>query len=121
MAIVSCVQSALPGSSFFASNAISFGIPWISLTCTLNVVLTILITYRLVNARRYVQISAGSSFEVSDLVRMYTGPVAIFVESALPFSILGVIFAILLGKGIAVYAIFSAVWGSYVVSKGQTS
>ncbi|KAJ8090151.1 hypothetical protein PM082_018736 [Marasmius tenuissimus] len=112
MAIVSCVQSALPGSSFFEGKAVSFAIPWISLTCSLNVLLTILITYRLVHARRYVRL--GSSLQASDLVRMYTGPVAIFIESALPFSVLGVIFAILLGKGIAVYAIFSAVWGSYV-------
>ncbi|KAL0066823.1 hypothetical protein AAF712_006226 [Marasmius tenuissimus] len=112
MAIVSCVQSALPGSSFFEGKAVSFAIPWISLTCSLNVLLTILITYRLVHARRYVRL--GSSLQASDLVRMYTGPVAIFIESALPFSVLGVIFAILLGKGVAVYAIFSAVWGSYV-------
>ncbi|KAL0562817.1 hypothetical protein V5O48_019261, partial [Marasmius crinis-equi] len=106
--------SALPGSSFFATQALNFGIPWIALTCSLNIVLTILISYRLITARRYIRLSGARSLQASDLVRMYTGPVAIFVESALPFSILGIIFAILLGKGITVYVIFSAVWGSYV-------
>ncbi|KAJ8076158.1 hypothetical protein PM082_022143 [Marasmius tenuissimus] len=110
MAIVSCVQSALPGSSFFATNALNFGIPWISLTCALNVILTGLISVKLLWARRRM----NRLLQSRELTDVYTGVVAILVESALPFSVLGIVFAVLLAKGNFAYAIFSAVWGAYV-------
>ncbi|KAK1219806.1 hypothetical protein PQX77_017470 [Marasmius sp. AFHP31] len=110
MAIVSLIQSALPGSSFFTANALNFGIPWISLTCALNVILTVLISAKLLWARRRM----NRLLQSKEMTDVYTGVVAILVESALPFSILGIVFAILLAKENFAYAIFSAVWGAYV-------
>ncbi|ESK86671.1 hypothetical protein Moror_9670 [Moniliophthora roreri MCA 2997] len=109
MAIISCVQSALPGSSFFANNTINFAIPWIALTCGLNAILTGLITARLLVARHRLKAILGSNEHST----AYTSAVSIIVESALPFSILGIIFAILLGKGNTVYMIFNGIWGTY--------
>ncbi|ESK83249.1 hypothetical protein Moror_15078 [Moniliophthora roreri MCA 2997] len=109
MAIVSCVRSALPGSSFFASDTINFAIPWIALTCGLNAILTGLITARLLIARRRLKTVLGSN----EYSTVYTSAISIIVESALPFGILGITFAILLGRGNTVYMIFNGILGTY--------
>ncbi|KAK7026523.1 hypothetical protein VNI00_015603 [Paramarasmius palmivorus] len=49
-----------------------------------------------------------------ELSQVYTGVIAILVESALPFSVLGIILAALLGAGNVVYTLFTNLWGSYV-------
>ncbi|KAJ8075615.1 hypothetical protein PM082_021245 [Marasmius tenuissimus] len=110
MAIISLIQSASPGSSLFVGTSLRFYVPWIVLTCSLNVIVTTLIIYRLVSTRLQVR----QSTRHKELYRIYTGPVAVLVESALPFSILGVVFAVLVGVGNNVFLIFNAIWGSYV-------
>jgi len=113
MGIVALVQSAAPGSSIFAQQSVNFVIPWVSLTTGLNVILTGLITLRLLSARHYL-IKADLT-EARELSKVYTSVVAILVESALPFSILGIIFAVLLGKQVTIYVVLSVFWGGYAV------
>lgn len=62
-------------------------IPHALLTVSTNVIVTSVITFRLVRARR--AISKLQVLPPND-TRLYTGPVAILVESALPLSIFGV-------------------------------
>ncbi|KAE9394591.1 hypothetical protein BT96DRAFT_886487 [Gymnopus androsaceus JB14] len=95
LAIMSVVQSALPGSSFFEGNDIVYAVPWISLTCSLNAIITILIVARILSARRRIR-----SAMPEDMATVYTGVIAILVESALPFTLLGIVFAVLLGKNL---------------------
>ena len=47
----------------------------------------------------------------------HTSVVAILVESALPFTVLGILCAIYFGKQQAPELAFAIVWGSFVVSK----
>ncbi|KAF5329110.1 hypothetical protein D9758_017949 [Tetrapyrgos nigripes] len=107
MGIVALVQSAIPGSGIFAQQSVNFVIPWVSLTAGLNVILTALICVRLLITRRDLLRA-----EVTE-IKVYTSLVAILVESALPFSILGIIFAALLGKAVTVYVVLSVFWGGY--------
>lgn len=108
---MSVVQSALPGSSFFEGNDIVYAVPWISLTCSLNAIITILIVARILSARRRIR-----SAMPEDMATVYTGVIAILVESALPFTLLGIVFAVLLGKNLPEQLALSLTWGYYVVS-----
>ncbi|THU89938.1 hypothetical protein K435DRAFT_781429 [Dendrothele bispora CBS 962.96] len=109
LAILSVVESALPGSSFFQTHVINFAVPWISLTCTLNAIVTVLIAGRILYARKQIR-------EVMPEIDadVYTGIVAILIESALPFTLVGIVFAIVLSKEQPVQLFFADLWGSYV-------
>ncbi|TFK35404.1 hypothetical protein BDQ12DRAFT_611822 [Crucibulum laeve] len=108
MAIALLVQSALPGSDFFKGKTVNFGIPWAALSVSLNVIVTSLIIYRLLKVRRDLR----EAFSKAAL-RMYTGISAILVESALPFSLLGIAFAITYGKNYDEGPAFLFAWGSF--------
>lgn len=109
LAIMSVVQSALPGSSFFQGNDIVYAVPWIALTCSLNAIITILIVARLLGARSRIRAAMSG-----DVANVYTGVIAILVESALPFTFLGITFAVLLGKNLPEQLALSLTWGYYV-------
>lgn len=119
MGIMLLVQSAVPDSNFFHGKTVSFGTPWAALSVTLNVLLTCLITYRILgarkNARRFLN-HEGRSLDV------YTSLASILVESSLPFSILGLAFAITYGKNLDegpaflfVWAVFSALSPQFII------
>lgn len=110
MAMFTVIESALPLSSVFAKQSVSFAIPWISLTCGLNAMITILIAGRIIYLSR-----AISGVLPRENSRIYTNIVAILIESALPFTLLGIIFAITLGKNIQESVAFSDIWGTFVV------
>ncbi|ESK84233.1 hypothetical protein Moror_3809 [Moniliophthora roreri MCA 2997] len=105
MAIMTLVQSA--GTSIYSSQSVNFVVLWISITSSLNVLLTALISFRLLSARRRLlklNITAPTQ---------YIGVVAILVESSLPFPVLGILYAVLSAKNIGVYMIFAVFWGLY--------
>lgn len=112
--MVSLIQSAVPNANFFQKSTTNFSVPWISLSSGLNIIVTALIAGRILYVRyKYgrvlSQASGHSTFS-------YTGVVAILVESALPLSIVGIIFSIFLSKGLS-SAIFLAVTdGACIVS-----
>ncbi|KAI3602645.1 hypothetical protein WG66_009216 [Moniliophthora roreri] len=105
MAIITLVQSA--GTSIYSSQSVNYVVLWISITSSLNVLLTALISLRLLSARRRLlklNITAPTH---------YIGVVAILVESSLPFPVLGILYAVLSAKNIGVYVIFAVFWGMY--------
>uniref|UniRef100_A0A0W0GC82 Uncharacterized protein n=1 Tax=Moniliophthora roreri TaxID=221103 RepID=A0A0W0GC82_MONRR len=105
MAIITLVQSA--GTSIYSSQSVNYVVLWISITSGLNVLLTALISFRLLSARRRLlklNITAPTQ---------YIGVVAILVESSLPFPVLGILYAVLSAKNIGVYVIFAVFWGMY--------
>lgn len=112
MGILATVQSALPGSGFFTGKTINYGLPWIILTVMLNVTLTTLICVKISLARRMVQ----RCLEKEDL-KVYTSIMAILIESSLPFSILGIVFAIAYGKGWSLSFALENIWGVLVVCR----
>ena len=105
MSLIALTESALPNSSFFVKATTDFTIPWLALTCGLNGVVTILISGRIIYYSR-----------LASANRTYTSVVAVMVESALPFTILGILCAVYFGKHEAPELAFAVVWGSFVVS-----
>lgn len=114
MAIITVVMSGLPHANFFQGAPVNFGIIWISSTVGFNVIVTVLISSRLIIARKNLRQSQA----IVDLKFRdeYTGAVAILVESAAPFSLLGIVFVILYAKSLPEEVFFSNVWGSFCVS-----
>ncbi|TFK71054.1 hypothetical protein BDN72DRAFT_895911 [Pluteus cervinus] len=109
LAIISVVQSALPGSSFLARPTINFAVPWISLACAFNASVTALIAGRIIYMQKLMSRSISQ-----ELKKTYTTVIAILVESALPFTVLGIALAVLLGVDSPGTLSLSIIWGSYV-------
>lgn len=110
MAFISVVQGALPGSNFFRGKSVNFGVPWAALSVFLNVIVTALICTRLILIRRQ---AAGHL--PAEFLQMYTGVMALLVESALPFSIFGIVFAVTYGRNLNVAPVFLFIWGDLCV------
>ncbi|KAK0432647.1 hypothetical protein EV421DRAFT_2089272 [Armillaria borealis] len=113
MAILLTVQSAIPGSNFFRGKTVDFGVPWVSLSVALNSIVTILIVIRILKVRRQLKAALGPTEVLSDTVKMYTGILALLVESVLPYSLFGVIFAITYGRNMDVAPGFLFIWGTF--------
>ncbi|TFY68130.1 hypothetical protein EVG20_g3679 [Dentipellis fragilis] len=111
MAISTVVEGALPGASIFVGRSIDFGIAWVSLTVGLNVIVTVLISTRLLMMR-----NVARSVLSPDMAKMYTSIMAILVESALPFSVLGIGFVVTYAKSSPTEFAFACVWGTFCVS-----
>ncbi len=121
MAILLTVQSAIPGSNFFRGKTVDFGVPWVTLTVALNAIVTTLIIIRILKVRYQLKAALGHTEVLPDTVRMYTGILALLVESVLPYSLFGVIFAITYGKNMDVAPAFTFVWGTFGVSTSYTA
>jgi len=111
MAIVFVYQSARPGEYFFKSSAVDLGVAWAILSVSVNVVVTVLVVYQIVQVRKQLR-----GIIPADALSMYTGLSAIIVESALPFSIVGIVYAVTFGKHMAVGPLFLFVWAVFAVS-----
>lgn len=111
MSLMALTESALPNSSFFEKTTTDFTVPWLALTCGLNAIVTILISGRIIYYTRLASANGTSSRS------SHTSIVAILVESALPFTVLGILCAVYFGKQQAPELAFAVVWGSFVVSK----
>ena len=112
MSLIALTESALPNSSFFVKTTTDFTVPWLALTCGLNAIVTILISGRIIYYARLASTTGLSSGRSSS----HTSVVAVMVESALPFTILGILCAVYFGKQQAPELAFAVVWGSFVVS-----
>ena len=110
MSLMALTESALPNSNFFVKRTTNFAIPWLSLTSGLNAIVTILISGRILYYARRASVTGTAN-------RQYTSIAAILIESALPFTILGVLSAICFGRQLAAELAFASVWGAFVVSK----
>ncbi|KAJ4464868.1 hypothetical protein C8J55DRAFT_552851 [Lentinula edodes] len=108
LVVITVVESALPGAFLLNGTAANFGVPWVSLSVSLNVILTAMICGRLLMMRRMVRSSL--SFELGNT---YTSIMAILVESALPFSVVGVGFVITYAKNNPTSDAFAYVWGMF--------
>ncbi|KAA1476441.1 hypothetical protein DENSPDRAFT_861195 [Dentipellis sp. KUC8613] len=107
MGIVELVMSAAPESDFFRGNVVHFTISWASLSVAVNAVVTLLICTRLLHARRFMdEIMPDGSAD------LYTSVVAILVESALPVTIIGIVYVVVDGKNLDVAPAFSFIWGA---------
>ncbi|KAH9485865.1 hypothetical protein JR316_0002780 [Psilocybe cubensis] len=111
--LLTTMQSALPNNHILA-NSTNFFIPWISLTSGLNFIVTGLIVYRILAFSRRARGTLPDEAH-----KVYTGAASILVESALPFSILGIIFAVYTSKGQAPQVALGFIWGTFFALSPQ--
>ncbi|KAH7918123.1 hypothetical protein BV22DRAFT_1134841 [Leucogyrophana mollusca] len=114
MAIMMTIESALPGANIWQGLAASFGIPWVALTISFNIIATVMIVTRLLLVYMRVR-----HVLPADLTRTYTGVISILVESALPFTILGVAYLAAYVQNSPTATALGFVWGNVVVVSPQ--
>lgn len=111
LAIIELVSSFEPNDSLFAGKAIKFGTAYYAITIALNVTTTVLICCRLLTYSRYIRDtplgSRGS--EVYDRI------ITIFIEAAIPFTLLGVTFIVPYAMSNDIAIAFADVWISVMV------
>jgi len=84
------LQSSQPGLSFYSKIPLAFGTAYYSLSIGMNVILTILITSKLLLYRRRFKNASGAS----NPNKFYTSLMTIFVESAALYSTFAICFLI---------------------------
>ncbi|KAJ3508977.1 hypothetical protein NLJ89_g5464 [Agrocybe chaxingu] len=109
LGVMTIVAGSRPGTSFFSGQALAFGVPWIALTVSFNVLVTVLICGRLLSTY-FAMRNAGASESMRDRL----GIIAILIESALPFSVFGIALSILYGLGSQTTVAFADIWGNMV-------
>ncbi|KAJ7116331.1 hypothetical protein C8R44DRAFT_792202 [Mycena epipterygia] len=109
MGITTTIQSGLPGGDLFEGITVNFGIPWVVLTIVFNILVTGMIVGRLTWMHSRARKVLGT-----DLTQRYTGLVAILVESALPFTILGICYLALYVRNDIEDLAFAGIWGCFV-------
>jgi hypothetical protein len=111
--LLTTLQSALLNDTFLA-NSTNFYIPWISLTSGLNFIVTGLIVFRILS------ISHQSRGKIAtEAHQVYTSAAAILIESALPFSILGIVFAVESAKNEPPQEALAFIWGIFFAISPQ--
>ncbi|KAJ7124760.1 hypothetical protein C8R43DRAFT_1135441 [Mycena crocata] len=114
MAILLIYESAIPGASFFSGDSVSFGVPYLWMTISLNLILTTLICGRLLSVRNRVRSILGEQY-----CQTYTGVVAVLLESALPFSVLGIVYVISYARNSPYSFAFLQVWADFCAISPQ--
>ncbi|KAN0082561.1 hypothetical protein V8E55_008356 [Tylopilus felleus] len=84
--------SSLPGGNFFAGISVQLGVAYYTVSVSLNTILTCMICYRMVRHGRKVLEYLGHEYASS-----YFAVVALVVESALPFTLSGIVFLVSFG------------------------
>jgi hypothetical protein len=85
-------------------------VPWVSLSVSLNVLVTTLICFRLLRMR-----SLTREVLAPELSRTYTSVAAMLIESAAPFTALGIGLVVTEAQGGPLAIAFSYVWGMFCV------
>jgi len=114
LGILVLVESGVPGGKFFSGKAVDFGTPFYSMAISLNILLTILICARLLYISKWVREALGK-----DAANLYTGVMAITIESAIPYSICGLMFLIPYVRGSQTSVGFAQVWGKFTCLSPQ--
>lgn len=113
MSIMALTESALPNSNFFVTKTVDFTVPWLALTSGLNAIVTIMISGRIIYYARMTSAIGASPGRHGP----HTSIIAILVESALPFTVLGILCAVYFGKQQAPELALATIWGGFVVRK----
>ncbi|KAG1841844.1 hypothetical protein C8R48DRAFT_738439 [Suillus tomentosus] len=114
MAVMMVIESAMPMSNLWRGLPAQFAISWIALTVSFNITVTALIISRLLYFYRRVR-----SFLNDEQRNIYTGIVAILVESTLPFTILGIISLATYIQGAPCAMGIEIIWAAFMVLSPQ--
>ncbi|KAF5392483.1 hypothetical protein D9757_002200 [Collybiopsis confluens] len=114
MSILLIYESAKPGANFFVGHSLNYGIIYPSFTIGLNIIVTALICIRLISIRKEVSKILGSG-----CAKMYTGIMAILVESAALFTGFGIIYVILYARKSSSSIALVQIWGDFAAISPQ--
>jgi hypothetical protein len=103
------VARTLPPSSLL-NGQFQVGIPWISLSVSLNIIITSMICFRLLRMRASLR-----EMHSPEMSNMYTGIAAMLVESAAVFSILGIGVIVMAARNDPLIFALSHVWTIFSV------
>lgn len=105
LAIIELVLAGKPGGDFFHGRTINFGTPYYTITIAFNIFVTTFIVFRLMKLGKAVSRALGT-----ESAKMYTSIASMLIESAAPYSMVGIMFLIpyALGNGTAIS--FGQVW-----------
>jgi hypothetical protein len=110
LAIITVVEGAVPGTSQLKGKPALLAVPWFALSLCLNIIVTSMICFRILRVRALTR--ATLSPEVS---KMYTSIATILIESAVPFSILGIGLVITVAMNVAPSFAFAYIWSIFCV------
>lgn len=110
LAIIELVLAGKPGGNFFHGKTINFGTPYYTITIALNIIVTLLIVFRLQKLSRAVSQALGR-----DTAKMYTSISSILIESAAPYSLVGIMFLIPYAMKSPTAISFGQVWAKITV------
>ncbi|KAF8167193.1 hypothetical protein B0H34DRAFT_645238 [Crassisporium funariophilum] len=105
LAVLQVVLSGLPNGNFFGNEISKIGVSYYSITICLNIVVTILICARLFRISNVVADVLGR-----EKAKVYTSVAAILVESAAPYSLLGIMYLIPYGLKSPLAILFGQLW-----------
>jgi hypothetical protein len=110
ISVITLVEYAMPGTVLLTGNPIHLVVPWVSLSVGLNVIVTSMICFRLLRMRAFMR--EVLSPEMSS---MYTSVAAMLIESAAPFSILGICLVFTAALKVELVPAFGNVWTMFCV------
>jgi len=101
--VIWILQACQPGLSIYSKIPLAFGIAYYSLSVGINVILTILVTARLLLYRHRFKNASASA---ADPVKFYTSLLTIFVESAALYSTFAICYLVSYGINNPINQIF---------------
>ncbi|KAI0062058.1 hypothetical protein BV25DRAFT_1825922 [Artomyces pyxidatus] len=105
LAIVDIWSSGAPHGDYFAGLAVRLGIAYTATSMATNVLVTSLITGRILYIAR-----ASSKFFGIEIARSYAGVAAVIVESALLYTVTGIAFLVSYGMGSEISILFLSIY-----------
>jgi hypothetical protein len=94
----------------FSGESIHLTVPRVSLSVSLNIIVTSMICFRVLRMRTIVREVLSP-----EMSRTYTSIVAILIESAAPFSILGIGLVVTAALELPLFLAFTYVWTMFCV------
>ena len=104
------MEAALPGAFQLAGKPALVAVPWFSLSVGLNVIVTTMICVRILRIRALIRDVLSP-----EMSSMYTSMATMLIESAVPFSILGIGLVITVALDVGPKFAFAYVWSIFCV------
>ena len=92
------------------------GIPWVSLSVSLNIIVTSMICFRLLRMRALLRQVLGS-----ETSRTYTNIAAMIIESFAPFTLIGICVLVAMAHNGSLSYAFGYVWTMFYVECPESS
>jgi len=108
LAIITVVEAALPGAVQLAGKPALLAMPWFSMSVGLNVIVTTMICVRILRIRALVRDVISP-----EMSSMYTSIATMLIESAVPFSVLGIGLVITVALDVGPKFAFAYVWSIF--------